>query len=169
MKLALALVTLLSLSVIASTQELAPPKEISNLSWIVGTWSGSGKISFGGNETPITSTATVSIDGQFLKAVTADSSSGFTLSKTTMTSWEAAKSQYTSYSFTNIAPTARIAHGKSETDKMVMVSEPWTAEGMTAVFRESLSKVSDKKIELVLEMKMGEKWSQMLDIVLTKK
>lgn len=153
----------------AFAQESAAPKEVKDLAWMVGTWTGSGKIAFGGQETEISSEMTASFDGQFLKTVSTDKSGGFTMTKTVMIGWDAAKSEYVSYTFTNIAPKARIAHGKMDGDKLVMVSEPWEAEGMSTVARETLSKNSDTKLGSKLEMKLGDKWQTGMDFVLTKK
>jgi len=153
----------------AFAQDMSAPKEVKDLGWMVGTWSGSGKIAFGGQETEITSSITFSFDGQFLKAVSTDKSSGFTMTKTAMIGWDAAKSEYVSYTFTNIAPKARIAHGKMDGNKLVMVSDPWEAEGMTSVARETLSKISDTKCGSMIEMKIGDKWMTGMDFVLTKK
>src|SRR5438128_2514171 len=118
-------------------QDYGPPQQVKDLGWMVGTWSGSGKIAFGGHEVEVTSTMTVSFDGQFLKAVSADKSAGSTLTKTTMTGWEPSKNQYISYSFTNAGPMARIAHGKLDGSTLEMVSDPWEAEGFTMVARET--------------------------------
>lgn len=145
------------------------PKEVKDLGWMVGTWSASGKIAFGGQETQIDSTLTASFDGQFLKIVSSDKSSQYTLTKTAMIGWDAAKSEYVSYTFTNMAPKARIAHGKMDGNKLVMITEPWEAEGMTMVARETLSKLPDSKLGSMLEMKNGEKWLTGMDFVLTKK
>lgn len=168
MKLLLAVV-LFVVPIISLSQDLGPPKEVKDLGWMVGTWSGSGKISFGGHEVEITSTMTVSFDGQFLKEVSSDKSAGSTLTKTTMTGWEAAKSQYISYTFTNAAPTARIAHGKLNGGKLEMVSDPWEAEGFTMVARETMSKISDTKCGMLMEYRNGDKWLKGMDFVLTKK
>jgi hypothetical protein len=145
------------------------PKKVVDLSWLVGTWSGTGKVTFGGHETSIATTVTLSFDGDFLKAVSTDVGNGYTMTKTSMTGWDAAKNQYVSYTFTNIAPMARIAHGNAESDKLAMVSEPWEAEGMTLVSRETMWKISDTKCGLLLESKKGDKWDKEMDYVLTKK
>jgi hypothetical protein len=149
-------------------QDYGPPQQVKDLGWTLGTWTGSGKIAFGGHEVEITSTMTVSFDGQFLKAVSADKSAGSTLTKTTMTGWEPKKGEYISYTFTNAAPTARIAHGKLAGSTLQMISDPWEAEGFTMVARESMSKISDTKCGLVMEYQQGDKWVKGMDIVLTK-
>src|SRR5437868_1258990 len=102
MKHLLAALFLLVFVASAISQDLAPPKEVKDLGWMVGTWAGSGKIAFGGHEVEITSTMTASFDGQFLKAVSTDKSTGSTLSKTTMTGWEPKENRYVSYTFTNM-------------------------------------------------------------------
>lgn len=150
----------------ALAQEM--PKQVADLGWMVGTWSGSGKIAFGGHETEITSTITASFDGEFLKTVSADKSAGFTLTKTAMIGWDAAKGEYLCYTFTNISPSARIEHGKLEGNKLVMVSEPWEAEGMKLVGRETISKITDSQYGLVLEAKIGDEWEKEMDFILTK-
>ena len=68
-----------------------------------------------------------------------------------------------------MAPTARIEHGKMDGGKLVMVSEPWKAEGMTAVSRETTWKISDTKCGLLMEFKNGDKWLKEMDFVLTKR
>ena len=150
-------------------QDYGPPKQIKDLSWMLGTWSGTGKIEFGGHSVNITSSMTVSFDGQFLKAVSSDKSAESTLTKTTMTGWDTKKNEYVSYTFTNMAPTARIAHGTLHAGALQMVSEPWEAEGFTMVERETMSSVSDTKCNLTLEYKGGEKWVKGMDFVFTKR
>lgn len=150
-------------------QEMSPPKQVSDLSWLVGTWAGNGKITFGGREVAIETLMTVSFDGQFLKAVSIDKSAGFKMTKTCMIGWDPLKSEYASYTFTNMAPTARIAHGKLEGDKLVMVSDPWEAEGMTTIARESMSKMPAGKSGFAMEFKKGDKWEKGVDFVLVKK
>jgi hypothetical protein len=169
MKRLLAAALFLVPMVSAFTQDMSPPKKVTELGWMVGTWSGSGKIAFGGQETAIESTMTVTFDGQFLKTVSVDKSGGFKLTKTSMLGWDAAKSEYVSYTFTNMAPKPRIAHGNMDGSKLVMVSEPWEAEGMTAVARETITNVSETKCGLIMEFKNGDKWIKGMDFVLSKK
>lgn len=152
----------------ALAQDMSAPKEVRDLAWMVGTWSGSGKIAFGGHETDITSTMAVSFDGQFLKEVSSDKSSQYELTKTSMIGWDPTKKEYVSYTFTNIAPTPRIEHGNMDGNKLVMVSDPWEAEGMKLVGRETMSKISDTKCGLVIEAKISDKWEKEMDFVLTR-
>ena len=168
MKRLLAAAIFLTPMVSAFTQDMSRPKKVADLGWMVGTWSGSGKIAFGGRETEIESTMTVAFDGQFLKTVSVDKSGGFKLTKTSMLGWDAAKSEYVSYTFTNMAPKPRIAHGNMDGAKLVMVSEPWEAEGMTAVARETTSKISESKCGFAMEFKNGDKWIKGMDFVLAK-
>src|SRR5579862_974776 len=151
----------------ANSQNYGPPKEVKDLGWMVGTWAASGKIAFGGHEATITSTMRVSFDGQFLRAVSIDKSAGSTLTKTTMTGWEPKENRYVSYSFTNMAPTARIAHGTLEGGKLQMVSDPWEAEGVTLVGRETTWKISDTQCDVLLEYKSGGNWVKEMDFVFT--
>ena len=168
MKRLLMAALLLAPMVSVLAQDYGPPQQIKDLGWTVGTWSGTGKIAFGGHEVEITSSMTVSFDGQFLKEVSIDKSAQSTLTNTTMTGWEPKKGEYVSYSFTNAAPTARIAHGKLNGNTLQMISDPWEAEGFTMVMRETVSKISDTKCGLKLEYKQGDKWITGMDFVLTK-
>ncbi|HWD40397.1 MAG TPA: DUF1579 family protein [Fimbriimonas sp.] len=167
--LSVAAVLLSVLLVPALAQDYSPPKQIKDLGWMVGAWSGNRKITFGGHSAEITTEMTISFDGQFLKEISTDKSAGSTLTKTTMTGWDPEKSQYISYTFTNMAPTARIAHGKIDGGKLSMVSDPWEAEGFKMVGRETMSKVSDTKCNLVMELKQGDKWLKEMDFILEKK
>ena len=90
------------------------------------------------------------------------------MTKTTMIGWDAKKNEYISYTFTNMSPIAPIAHGKVDANELVMVLNPWEAEGMTMVARETMLKVSDTKVGSMMEYKMGEKWMTGMDFVLTK-
>ncbi|MBS1705988.1 MAG: DUF1579 family protein [Armatimonadetes bacterium] len=163
-----AVVASVAATVPAIGQELKPLKEIENLSWMVGTWSGSGEISFGGNKVTIKTTMVVSMDGQFLKATATDESSGFKMTKMTMTEWNAAKKQYISYTFTNIGSTARVAHGTFADKSLSMISDPWEAEGMTAVMRETVTKLDTTKCGYSLELKQDNKWAKVMDFVLDR-
>lgn len=169
MKRLLTAALLMASMVSVFAQDLAPPQQVKDLAWMIGTWSGTGKIAFRGHEVEITSTMTISFEGQFLKSISSDKSAGSTLTKTTMTGWEPKKGEYISYTFTNMAPTARIAHGKLSDNKLEMVSDPWEAEGFTMVARETMSKISETKVGMKLEYKQGDKWITGMDFVLNKK
>lgn len=136
---------------------------------MVGQWVGKSKISFGGRETEIDSSYTVTIDGMFLKSVAADRSNGFTLVKTTMMGWDEAKKEYISYTFTNIGATARIAHGKFEGGQLVMVSEPWSSEGQTAVVRETYSKDPSGRLGVTMEFQKDGGWVKGMNLSLAHK
>lgn len=153
----------------AFAQMPAPPKQVSDLAWMVGTWTGSGKISFGGNETEIKTTMTAAFDGMFLKINSTDESTGFKMTKTVMVGWDSANSEYVTYTFTNIAPDARIAHGKPVDGMLQTVSDPWEAEGMKATTRETVSKVSATQCGYKIEFKQGDNFVTGMDFVLTKK
>ncbi len=164
----LLMVALLVVPILSTrAQEMGPPKEVKNLGWSVGTWTGNGKIAFGGQETPISSATTISY-GMFLKVVSSDKSTGFTMTKTAMIGWDAKKNEYISDTFTNMSPIARIAHGKVDGNKLIMVSNPLEAEGMSMVARETMLKVPATKVGSMMEYKMGEKWMTGMDFVLTK-
>jgi hypothetical protein len=161
---------LFSVSIVSAfAQDTSPPAPVNGLGWLVGAWTGSGDITFGDHSTAITTTMSVAFDGQFLRLASVDKSNASKLTKTSMIGWEAAKGQFICYTFTNASPAARIEHGKMEGNQLVFVSDPWEAEGMKLVGRETISKVSAGKFRLIEEAKMGGKWQKEMDFVLTKK
>ena len=75
----LLMVALLVVPILSTrAQEMGPPKEVKNLGWSVGTWTGNGKIAFGEQKMPISSAMTISY-AMFLKFVSSDKSTGFTM------------------------------------------------------------------------------------------
>ncbi|MBS1723012.1 MAG: DUF1579 family protein [Armatimonadetes bacterium] len=150
-------------------QEMAPPKEVTDLGWMVGTWSGSGKVPYEGKEIELSVMMTFSIDGQFLKSKSSMVEGGMKMSETMMLGWSGAKSEYVSYSFTSFAPTPGIKHGKLDGANLVMTSEPWEVSGMTVVSRTTYTKLSDTKFRTKMEFKNGEKWDNAMELELTQK
>ena len=153
-------------SAIAQTSD--PPKEIADLSWMVGTWSGTGKNVYDGKETPFTTSMTVSRYGQTIQAVsTLTPPNGVELILTRMIGWDAVKRQYVSYTFSNMAGLPLISRGTLTNNKLVMLFDKWGTD-TTKVGRETMSKISDTKYGFRTEMRHDKKWEVQMDMVLQK-
>lgn len=156
-------------TVSAMAQQTQTPNQVTDLGWMVGTWSGSGKFTFGGQEMDLSSTMVFSFEGQFLKSVTTTEMGAMKMDETMMMGWNEPKKEYVSYTFTGFAPMPGIKHGKMDGSSLVMVSEPWEVEGQSVVSRSTYAKVSDTKFRLTMELKDGDKWDKAMDLELTKK
>jgi hypothetical protein len=152
----------------AQAPDLQPPAEVSKLGWLAGKWSGSGGFSFGGMEMTVNIGMEVGFDGQFLKIVSKNDYGVLVATETMMLGYDAAKSRYTSWAFTNITPVPRIEHGTLEGDSLVMVSEPWPVMGQDTVSRSTMTKLGDTKVKFKLEFKAGESWEPVAELELTK-
>ncbi len=166
------LIALLGLAVFARAQEMnpEPPKEISDLSWMVGKWSGDMEFTFGGQTSPLTMTIDASLELKFLKMVTVNDVQGFKMNEVAYIHWDAKSKQYTMTSFTDLADTPRIQSGAFKDGAIVMVSQPWEVAGAGAtVSRSTVKKVSDKEISFTLEFKDGDSWTTAMKGTLKKK
>ena len=166
-----ALFTLLAVVSIASAlaQTTDPPSQITDLKWMVGTWTGSGKFAIQGMEMDMTVTITCSIEGQFLKTVAVNDYGAIKMEETQYTGYDADKKEYFAYSFTNVSPAPRVQRGKMEGASLVMLSEPWTVMGDTMTARGTTTKVSETKMKMGLDFKNDDKWDKASEIELTKK
>lgn len=152
----------------AFSQGPTRPKQVTDLGWMVGTWTGAGKFSLGGQTVDTKLSIVVTFDGQFLKEVSTADMGAFKSTETMMLGWDAAKNQYSSYTFADYAATPGIKHGTMTGESLTLVSEPWAMEGMTVLSRSTMTKVSDSKFKSKMEIKNGEKWDTAMDIELAK-
>ena len=166
-----ALFTLLAMVPMASAlaQSAEPPSQITDLNWMVGTWTGSGKFAIHGMEMDMNVTVTCSIEGQFLKTVAVNDYGAIKMEETQYTGYDAEKKEYFAYSFTNVSPAPRVQRGKLEGNSLVMLSEPWTVMGESMTARGATTKVSATKMKMGLDIKNGDKWDKASEFELTKK
>lgn len=143
---------------VGQTPSFAPPDELKKLEWLVGKWTGTGKMSMQGMEADVTMTWTTSYEGQFLKTVGVNDYGMIKIEETMYIGWNAAKKGYTAWAFSNVSPDPRIEHGTIDGNKIVMTSEPWTVMGTTAVGRGTLERKDDKTVVMTLEFKEGDTW-----------
>ncbi|MCC6402630.1 MAG: hypothetical protein IT207_01320 [Fimbriimonadaceae bacterium] len=152
----------------AQAPETTPPKELEELNWLLGKWKGTGSFSFGGMDLTVTSTMAVTWDGQFLKSVSTNDYGAFQSTETLFLGWDATKSQYFIYAFTNFSPMPRRETGTKQGDSVVMTSDPWDIMGQTMVSRGTMTKVDGSKIKFKLEFKAGDAWELAADMELKK-
>jgi hypothetical protein len=165
----LILATLLALSsTVVFAQAMKPPKQVADLAWMVGTWSGSTKVPYNGHDVLVKTTMVASFDGQVLKEVSTTEEGGKPVSETMMLGWDPDKHEYFSYTFTSFAPMPGVKHGSMSSGNLVMASEPWKVAGQTVVSRETYVKESDARLRSVMEFKNGRKWDPEMSMVLTK-
>jgi len=149
----------------AFAQSFDPPQQVTDLKWMLGTWTGKGKMEMMGTAMDTSITMTTTMEGQFLKSVSVYDMGAVKMEETQYVGWNEEKKEYTSWAFTNLAPTPRIEHGKMENGAMVMTSESW--QGM--VGRGTMKKISETKVGFLLEFQNESKWDKAMDIELTKK
>lgn len=153
----------------AQVPDMTPPSQITDLKWMEGTWTGKGTFSIGGTSMDVTASTTYSFEGQFLKGVSVSDFGVMKMEETMYTGWDAGKSGFVCYAFTNMAPSPRIERGKMEGGVMTMTSDPWEIMGSSTVSRATMTKVSDTKVKFKLEFKNGDNWDLVSDMEMTKK
>jgi hypothetical protein len=150
--------------------EMGPPAEIKKLDWMLGEWT--TKTSFTMPEMgPMNVTMTVKCDydGQFLRQTVINDFDGIKMTETFYLGYDEATKKYVSYAFTNFAPTPRIERGTMTGDVMTMVSDPWTAGGMTHVSRATQTKLNNDTMKLKLEFQVDGKWVTAMDATISRK
>jgi len=167
-KIIITLAALLAFAV-APAQE-KPSTEMERIAWMLGDWSGKVKWSMKGMNEAVEMPYKAVMEGNFMKSTSSFQMMGMSFSETSYLCWDAGKKRYSSYTFTNFAPTPRVEHGTFEGDKMVMLSEPWSVgpEGPTTS-RATVIKKSEKEVHFLLEFKEGEKWVKTAEAKFTKK
>ena len=150
-----------SISVFAQTANLNPPKEITDLSWCLGEWSGSMHWTMQGTPAmDVATTLKVDMDGQFLREMFSQDMSGTAITETSYLGWNEKDKRYDRWIFTNYAPNPRIEHGTINGDVRVMESEPWNVMGQTTAGRFTVTKVSNTEMKMMLEFKANDKWAK---------
>lgn len=147
--------------------EFAPAAELKKFDWLVGDWESSAKWTMTGMDPmDVKSTIKAEWDGQFLKQVGTSDFAGFMkMTETMMLGYDPDKQEYTSWAFTNFAPTPRFEHGKLQGDTLVMVCDAWAAMGDVTSSRATITKVNNNEFKLKLEFKEGDKWTVVTDSV----
>ena len=169
----LILSSLLLLPILAVAQEgpaMSPPKELDIFKPMIGTWGGKLDATFPGMpESSIDMKLAFSWDGQFIKNVASMDMGGMKMTETMYFGWNAEKSKYQSWAFTNWAPTPRIEWGVVEGNKSVWTCEPWDGGmGQKTVSRTTITVKDEKTVHFLLEFQMGDKFTPVMNGDITK-
>lgn len=155
-------IALFCLAVAAHAQapDQEPPKEIKDLSWMVGTWTGTMPMEMEGQKMDVKASVVVTMDMKFLKLVTVNDMGFFKLNEVTYAYWDAKAKKYAMNTYTDMADTPRYEDGDYKDGALVTVSKPWEVPGMAepTTSQSTIKKVSDTEITVILEFKQGDKW-----------
>lgn len=138
------------------------PKELKDLEWMLGEWSGKATWEFpGAPKMEAEMSFTTVWDGPFMKSTSAQDMGGMKVIETMYMAWDADKKRFSSWTFTNFAATPRIEHATMEGGNFVAISEPWSI-GMPEpmISRATTIRKSDTEFEFTLELKDGETWAK---------
>lgn len=136
------------------------PEELKKLEWMLGKWEGSIKWTMPGMEGEAKMAFEATWDGQFQKQSSTMEMMGMKMIETAYIGWDAAKKQYSMYTFTNFAPTPRVEYGKFDGTTWVSISEPWATGMGSTVSRSTIVKKSNTELDLTVEFKEGDKWNK---------
>lgn len=155
----------------AQVPNMEPPTEMKKLDWMQGNWSGNVKMSVEGMDIEGIMTYSVAYSGQFIRASSTWDVMGMKLTDDAYMGWDAAKGKYSSYTFTNMAPTPRIEWGEVKGDVTIWTSDPWVSSpgAPPTVSRATLSRLSATEMKFVLEFKEGDTFTKVGEAVFKKK
>jgi hypothetical protein len=103
----------------------------------------------------VTSSMTISWEGQFLKTKGINDFGGLVMTELMLLGYDAKSEKYRSSAYTNLSPDPRIEEGALKGDVLVMTSKPWAIMGDDSISRATLTKKSDDEVHFKLEFKMG--------------
>ena len=161
-------VALVAAASVSLAQSFPAPKEVTNLKWMEGTWTGAGKFTMMGESQDCTVSLKNKLDGMFLFSDMTTTVGGVPMTEKSYIGWNAAKKQYDMWAFASFSTSPRIEHGKMEGNAMVFESEPWDVMGMTMISRSTMTKKSDTEVVFKLEFKEGDKWGPAMELTLKK-
>ena len=150
---------------------MQPPAEMQGFGWMVGEWMDEGTWTMEGMDPMKVATSfKAEWDGQFLKQSAVNDFSGFMkMTETMMLGYDAAKKQYVSYSFTNMAPVPRVERGTMNGQTLTMTSDPWEVMGEAHVSRATMTKVNNDELKMKLEFQVEGKWTTVMDTTYKRK
>ena len=169
MKKLLLIFAIVSAAVLSGAQEMSPPKELKKLDWLLGNWSGKVKWTMPGMAGESDMKLTVTMDGMFQKQVSIMTMDGQESLETSYVGWDPKKKVYSSWTFTNFAPTPRVEKYVISGNKIVATSQPWEV-GMPGGPTSSRATMirSGNKFSVSLEFMMGKKWTKVGSGTFTK-
>jgi hypothetical protein len=163
-----------SVVAVAQDMDLTPPKEMGNIAWMQGHWTGVEKYTMPDGSTS-DGTSIVhcasAIGGRFQQSTHQMKMQGMEFAGMMLVSYDSAKKKYVAWWFDQASSSDMKAWGDLNGNTLIFVSEPTEMPGMPekVVMRMTFTKVSDTKMTLVIDQKAGDKWQKFLDGTYTKK
>lgn len=144
---------------------MAPPKEVKQLSWMLGTWTGTNTSNMSG--TPEKAACTVktewSCGGRFLKTTFSTKMMGSKFEGVQMTTFNPESKEWTTIWFDSMTPQDMHSKGTIKGNTITFISDPMPMpDGSSGVFRSQWTKMSNTHMTFRLDMKQGEEWSKLI-------
>lgn len=159
----------------AQAPDMSPPKEMKDMAWYVGEWTGEMKLYMPGSNDAMSAKGTMKVSmalgGRFVRAEhTYDMPGMGQMTGLDLTTYNPATKEWHTHWFDSMSVSPMHFVGKREGDKTVAICKGYEMEGMGKTdYRATYSRVSDSKTTFVLEMKMGDSWSKLMEATYTKK
>jgi len=148
----------IALTSAAHSQFAAPPKELKQLDFLLGTFTGTAKTTMG--DMKIKMTTTPAEGGMFLKTVSDFEVGPIKFTETMYTAWNDKDKKFHAWGFQSMVPMPRQESGELKGNVLTFISEPWEMMGTSYVSRSTMTLVKDGELTFVLEHKIGEEWSK---------
>jgi hypothetical protein len=165
------------ISIVAPVQDgmtIKPSPQLRKMAFLIGTWKGGGEMhGMGSKPQKVSDTMIVAptMQGMWLE----ERHKGFMGKQLFMegrqfTTYDDQAKKWKAWWFDNAGPFAMEMTGDYAGNDVVMTSSPITMPGMSQpmITRSTLKKISDRKIQIRIEMKVGDKWAPMISSVYTK-
>lgn len=136
----------------------APPKELDQIKWMVGQWSGTMSSTMGDIKTVMDIQPTMG--GHYYQFNSKNTLGDMTMDEVVYLTYDPKMSKFRIWAFASWGGPARTEAGDYKDDKLVTVSDPWEVMGMTMVSRSTLAKAEGDKLEFILEFKEGDNWKK---------
>jgi hypothetical protein len=173
----LAIAAVLAAVVAAQAQpqmDMKPPPEMQKVAWMVGEWKGNMKMHMPGMDQPMDSASTISarmgVGGRYLVVnfMSAMGDMGATEHMELIT-YDPAQKKWVCWGFDSVAPGTMESSGDLMGNKMVVTSKPMTMPGGPPdTFRTTVTKKSDTEFDFLLEHKVNDAWTSMIEGTFTK-
>jgi len=145
------------------------PPEFKKVAFFAGPWHGS-VVMQGMGMPPTKATGTMNgkviLDGKYIQSmsITKMGKAG-SMEGTHLISYDPFKKQFVAFWFDSSAPGVMEMSGNFQGSKLVMTSKPTEIPGMPepAIMRVTWSRPSTSKLEMLLEMKQGDKWAKLIE------
>lgn len=157
----------------AQMPDMAPPKEMANLNWLLGTWTGNQEYSMGEpGAKPEKGSAKITfkkaLGGRFINGDHDMMMMGMKMTGTAMLTYDPSKKVWREYWFDSMTPEVLAFTGGPVNGEYVLTSEPVAMNGMPETrYRASYAHKAGKMV-FKLQMQAGENWQTIVTGTYTK-